>query len=342
MVTGGLFSGKPCRPAPILHWEERGEPAGRILVDFELLDIHTLMRRICKLVERPAAVPRDPVRPSRFSSPDSIAKSLWAGILVLGIALLPQHVAAADIAVRMSASIGASVVPRGAPARSLKETPSDVEGDRHHAYFGSTQSSRDARQIADWIVDSADNLGLPFVIVDKTDARVFVFDAGGRLQGAAPALLGLARGDDTVPGIGDREFSDMPPETRTTPAGRFVASLGMDTRNEDVLWVDYEAAVSLHRVVTSNAKERRLERLATPTPRDNRISYGCINVPKRFYENVVSPAFTGTDGIVYVLPETRTARAVFGSYDVDERMRYQYAVQPPQNASIVGALSTQQ
>ena len=36
-------------------------------------------------------------------------------------------------------------------------------------------------------------------------------DADGRLRGAAPALLGLARGDDTIPGIGDRKLSDIPP-----------------------------------------------------------------------------------------------------------------------------------
>jgi len=38
--------------------------------------------------------------------------------------------------------------------------------------------------------------------------------------------------------------------------------------------------------------------------------------PAKFYENVVRPAFTGTKGIVYVLPETRSAREVFQSYDV--------------------------
>ena len=115
-----------------------------------------------------------------------------------------------------------------------------------------------------------------------------------------------------------------------------VAALGMSTRGEDVLWVDYEAAVSLHRVVTNKPKDRRLERLATPTPLDNRISYGCINVPKRFYEKVVSPAFKGTDGIVYVLPETRPARVVFGSYDIEERVRHLYADQAPQNTTIAG------
>ena len=195
----------------------------------------------------------------------------------------------------------------------------EVAGSPKRAEFAREQASRDARQVADWVVDSGDNLAMPFVIVDKVNARIFVFDAGGRIRGAAPALLGSARGDYSVPGIGERELSDMRPEDRTTPAGRFVAALGRNFRGEDVLWVDYDAAVSLHRVITSNPKERRLHRLATPTPNDNRISYGCINVPVAFYEMVVSPAFTGTQGIVYVLPETRPAREVFGSYDVDER-----------------------
>jgi hypothetical protein len=201
----------------------------------------------------------------------------------------------------------------GGPAPAVAAT-------HHRAFFGTEPASRDARRIADWIVDSADNLGLPFAIVDKIAARVFVFDAGGTLRGAAPALLGSARGDHTAPGIGEREYADMPPADRTTPAGRFVAEMGVNARGEDIVWVDYDAAVSLHRVVTSNAGERRLQRLATPSPRDNRISYGCINVPVRFYEESVRPVF-GAGGIVYVLPETQPAREFFGAYDAGARQR---------------------
>jgi hypothetical protein len=226
----------------------------------------------------------------------AMVKGLWIAS-VSGLLLLSQQVAAADI---------------------------------QRADFGREQASRDARQLADWVVDSSDNLEKPFVIVDKTNARIFVFDAGGRIRGAAPALLGSARGDYSVAGIGERELSDVGPKDRTTPAGRFVAALGRNFRGEDVVWVDYDAAVSLHRVITTNPKERRLHRLATPTPKDNRISYGCINVPVAFYETVVSPAFTGTEGIVYVLPETRPAREVFGSYDVDERAaRYNVGAATP-------------
>lgn len=258
-------------------------------------------------------------------------------IVVLGLVLLPHYAAAFDDAASVSGKNPSSALPRTA-TQSTKAPQPDAATGVKRAVFARVRASPDVRHIADWVVDSADNLGLPFVIIDKTDAQFFIFDAAGRIQGAAPALLGSARGDHTVPGIGDRAFSDMPPETRTTPAGRFVAALGMSARGEDVVWVDYDAAISLHRVITNRPQDRRLTRLATPTPLDNRISYGCINVPARFYENVVRPAFNATDGIVYVLPEMRPAREVFGSYDVEERSRHQYAVQLPPNATIAEVL----
>jgi hypothetical protein len=242
---------------------------------------------------------------------------------VLALVLFPQWVDARETSSNLRTARAASIAPQGAPAQSATEA--HPAGSHLGADFGRERASRAARQMADWIADSANNLGLPFVIVDKIDARIFVFDAGGRLRGAAPALLGLARGDDTVPGIGDREHADMPPSTRTTPAGRFVAALCMNARGEDVVWVDYDAAVSLHRVITAKPEERRLQRLATPTPLDKRISYGCINVPAKFFDTVVSPAFTGTKGIVYVLPETRPRREIFGAYDVRERAGRNYA-----------------
>jgi len=182
------------------------------------------------------------------------------------------------------------------------------------ANFQTASASADATQLADWVVDSGDNLGTPFVIVDKRDARVYVFHADGSLRGSAAALLGLALGDTSVAGIGERELSGIRPEERTTPAGRFVAYLDRNVRGKGILWVDYDSAVSLHPVLTSNLKERRLERLNTPTPLDNRISYGCINVPAKFYSTVVQPAFAGTSGIVYVLPEVRTTREIFPAY----------------------------
>jgi hypothetical protein len=177
------------------------------------------------------------------------------------------------------------------------------------ARFGNEAVSRDARDTVAWVVRLHDNRALPFVVIDKVNARVFAFDGTGALRGAAAALLGAARGDASVPGIGQRKLSTITPAERTTPAGRFEAALGRDFV-QDILWVDYDAALSLHRVIPGRPQDRRAERLASPTPGDNRISYGCINVPAAFYDDIIRPLFAGTVGIVYILPETKPLRAV--------------------------------
>jgi hypothetical protein len=185
------------------------------------------------------------------------------------------------------------------------------------ADFRDEVASNDARRVAEWVVSSDDNKGMPFVIIDKVQAKVFVFDRVGRLRGATLALLGKARGDDSAPGIGNEKLSSMRPEDQTTPAGRFVASLGRDYRNVSILWVDYGLNLSLHRVVRGNPRDHRLARLATTATLDKRISHGCINVPVRFFDDVVLETFNGTSGIVYILPEIKTIQDVFPAISDD-------------------------
>lgn len=174
-----------------------------------------------------------------------------------------------------------------------------------------TEASSDARQITAWVLETGDNQGLPFLVVDKINARVLAFDRQGQLIGTAPVLLGLARGDISPPGIGERPLSAITPGERITPAGRFMASMGENLSGKGILWIDYDAALSLHPVITTRAADRRLQRLASVTALDNRISYGCINVPAKFYEEVVQSTFNGTAGIVYILPESLSLPDVF-------------------------------
>ena len=192
---------------------------------------------------------------------------------------------------------------------------------RELADFGLMSPSKDARRLADWVAHTHDNGNAEFMIVDKRNAKVYVFDTAARLRGASPVLLGAAKGDDSVPGIGSRPLSQVRPEERTTPAGRFVAERGRNLKGEDIVWVDYDAAVSMHRVRATNPVERRLERLATPTIADNRISYGCINVPVSFYESYVKPTVAKQRVIVYVLPEVKSMQQIFGSLDIDTGYR---------------------
>ncbi|RZL34883.1 MAG: L,D-transpeptidase [Rubrivivax sp.] len=177
--------------------------------------------------------------------------------------------------------------------------------------LGSERAPADVTGVATWAVREADNGDRPFAIVDKRRAKVYVFAASGRLLGASPVLLGYAAGDQTVEGIGNKAIADIKPHERTTPAGRFQSEPGRNSLGHDVVWVDYDAAVSMHRVRATNPKERRLERLATPTAADNRISWGCINVPVAFFDETVWPNIGQKRGIVYVLPEKQSLVAFF-------------------------------
>lgn len=228
--------------------------------------------------------------------------SRWAGLLVLAGALAlgagawvrQQPVTPAPVATAVVTSMAVPIAAR-----------------RAQAEFGATAVSADVRRIAGWAAGGGDAQGQPFMIVDKKAAEVHVFDATGRLTGTAPVLLGSARGDHSVPGIGQSPISAVRPFERTTPAGRFVTAPGRNLDGEPVVWIDYEAAVSMHRVRATVARERRLARLASASAADNRISYGCINVPVSFYESVIWPAFSREPGIAYVLPDKKPLHEIF-------------------------------
>lgn len=173
--------------------------------------------------------------------------------------------------------------------------------------------SAEVQKVVNWVMESGDNEKLPFLLVDKVNAKVYVFNAAGQLHGSAAALLGMARGDHSIPGIGSRPLSQIAMQDRVTPAGRFVSSLSYDKSGKQILVIDYEEALSLHPVVKGTPAERRAERLQSSTPQDNRISFGCINVPVQFFKTIVSPAFTRSDGIVYILPEMSPSETLFGA-----------------------------
>jgi hypothetical protein len=181
------------------------------------------------------------------------------------------------------------------------------------ADFGEESASTDARYAAASVMASADNKGLPFVIVDKKHAKIFVFQADGRLRGASAALLGLAGGDSSVPGIGQRPVSQIAPAERTTPSGRFLSQPGRNLQGEQVIWINYSEGLAIHRVRPGNSQEQRRERLASATPLDNRISLGCVVVPVAFYESVISPLLGRSRSVVYVLPEDSSVYALFGA-----------------------------
>ena len=169
------------------------------------------------------------------------------------------------------------------------------------------------RLVAHWVLDTHDNQGRPFAIVDKKAAQVRVYAADGHLLGSSAALLGLATGDKATPDIARRTPASLKPFERTTPAGRYETQPGRNLHGEDIVWLDYAASLALHRLRPAPAAEHRAERLASPAASDNRISLGCVVVPVAFYERVVAPVLGRERAVVYILPEDEPVRGYFES-----------------------------
>jgi len=164
--------------------------------------------------------------------------------------------------------------------------------------------SADAVAVAQRILRDGDAAGRPFAIVDKRHAQLVMFDKQGRLAGVTPVLLGPTAGDHSVAGVGERtQTGRLRPGDETTPAGRFESQPGRNLDGEAIVWLDYGAALAIHRLRAGPAELDRKRRLGTSSARDNRASAGCVVVPSAFYLTVVEPLLGLHDGLVYILPE---------------------------------------
>jgi hypothetical protein len=242
----------------------------------------------------------------------------------------PEPAAAPAISTAPAAPLDPALPPAGAALAALVGPPAA-------AVHPLQTAPADVKEVVRWITGSGDNTRLPFLVIDKPNARVYAFNPAGQFQGDAPVLLGMGVGDRML--LPSAKMSQMPPHTRITPAGRFVSKLSRDAKGKELLVLDYKAAFSLHPVVKGQPWEHRADRLASVTSGDNRISFGCINVPVPFYETVISRAFASTHGIVYILPETSRASAMFGFNPVYEAIASgpRQAAPAPRAAAPAGA-----
>jgi hypothetical protein len=165
-----------------------------------------------------------------------------------------------------------------------------------HAALERDRASPEVLQVARWAVNSNDHAGLPFFVVDKTKARLFAFDAAGHLRASTAVLLGSHRGDGSAS-----------PET---PAGRFVSDTWRTALDDGIVWRGGRAALSLHRASSPTAPGRAVQRLASATVEDKRISDGSLHVTDEFYGLYVAPLRAG-GSIAYVLPEVLPMRELF-------------------------------
>src|SRR5512133_2929530 len=122
-------------------------------------------------------------------------------VAALAIGIVLGMLAGGATASGMQGTAPAVAPPMAAPSAGLAD-------------LKKASASDDVQYVAQWIADSGDNAGMPYIIIDKVAAKVFVLDVHGRLQGTAPALLGMVAGDGVVAGLGDEKLSAIRPEDR--------------------------------------------------------------------------------------------------------------------------------
>jgi hypothetical protein len=155
------------------------------------------------------------------------------------------------------------------------------------------------------VLATADHRGLPFAIVDKRAALIAVYGGGGALAGASAVLLGQDPGDQSAPGVGARaQTGRLRPGDRTTAAGRYLSEPGRNRAGETVVWLDFGAALAIHRLRPQPAGLERARRLASGRAEDRRVSAGCVVVPVAFFEAVVQPLLGRGPAVVYILAES--------------------------------------
>ena len=233
-----------------------------------------------------------------------LGKLAVAGIMALTIAFSPTVAQRAE-AMTM-------------PTPTRVEVLETITSERPRADFQGVQAGSQVRYTADWMVRNNKNKNLPFILVDKQNGFMFAFDAGGKLYegGKSPAITGKARADALTTAQASKGLNETTDADKVTEAGIYEAT-GANTKDygQAVVVKQYDnSQMAIHTVYLGTPSENRAGRLQSANSLDKRISYGCINAPASFINDVIAPHFAGKS-IVVVLPEMSTARSAFNIID---------------------------
>ncbi len=238
-------------------------------------------------------------------------KAIHAGILSVAVIFNPTYISQAQ----------AVIIPTQSVKTESKEVLADVP---ESAAIRMSNGAKEAYSflypsIKDQLL-SKDKL---MIIVDKPSARMFVFNPDGTLLIDKKILLGEAKGDLY------KGNSDLP-SNRITPAGLFTMGLrdanrggyeiktagDYDFKKVFVLdkAIEGEYSVTLfHSVWTKEADaNERLNALKNDSADDSRYSFGCINVDKETYSQLIGNNLSQMDGAsLFIVPEKSSDTAEF-------------------------------
>jgi hypothetical protein len=251
-----------------------------------------------------------------------IIKSIHAGVLSVAMIFNPTAVSQIEAFV---------VIPqetRTTTTQVLAELPAEVKG----------MSEAGKQAYATLIPALKGKIGDKFVtIADKPSGRIFVFKANGDLVLQQKALFGLAKGD-LYKGNNDLK------QNRVTPAGLFginvvdaakggaAATTAGDYDFGKVFALDDpDATVTfMHSVwLKESDAAKRAAALKNDSAADSRYSFGCINVDKETFKDMVGKYSANMDGSkLFVVPDVQSTVNDFITGNVANDRLVREGVQP--------------
>lgn len=164
-----------------------------------------------------------------------------------------------------------------------------------------------------------------YIIVDKPSATLFVVGSDKKLISQMPVLLGQTKGE--TPNRADPE-SDIAIEA-TTPAGKYtMGRLGINDEDQvlykgKIFSIYGSKGLRVH-ITYPLEKEKRMKALNTPTPNDNRLSWGCINIGEEMWTKLEGNIkdrgtcmfITPDDPTTSLNPETGQIEKAGGNHDL--------------------------
>lgn len=180
--------------------------------------------------------------------------------------------------------------------------------ERPKADFSDVEASSASRMVADYLLRKHGS-AKPFIIVDKNNGISYLFK-DGKLVSKTSTLTGAMKADlpNKFTNIQDPDWDKAPTEGKITQAGEFNGGVKVGVGYPIVVemkrwqlpsgkWV----AQSMHQTYLGDAVENRPGRLASATPEDNRITWGCVNAPAEWMNEHIAPML-GENITVAVLP----------------------------------------
>jgi hypothetical protein len=164
------------------------------------------------------------------------------------------------------------------------------------------------------------NPNKPIAIVDKQMGLTYVIDANGVLAGKSASLTGKTKGDvRSEAAKKTANVESIAEKDKVTEAGMFDASVKNVPHYGNVITLQIfdNYSIAMHPTYLGAPAEQRQARLESATPEDNRISFGCINVPNEFMQNVVFKVIPkGVKSFpIVVIPESKSIQEFFPTED---------------------------